>query len=376
MRRLLTISHSYVVAQNRRLAHEMARAGAGEWQVTAVAPRHFPGDLRPVALEALADEACSVEALDIALASSPHFFVYRGLRSILNRNWDVVHSWEEPYVAAGVQAAMLTSPRAALVPATFQNLVKRYPPPLRQFERYVLNRSRGWIAFGESVRETHHARPIYSERPVRVIPPGVDLDSFKPDASLRAAARTRLGWPDDVPVVGFIGRFIPEKGLRLLMRVLPRTGSAWRALFIGGGPLLAELRCFAAAYPGRVQIVTSAAHDDVPMHVNAMDVLCAPSQTTARWREQFGRMLIEAMACGVPVIASRSGEIPYVVGDAGAIVDEDDEAEWTRAIDALVRDTGRRRALAAAGLERVRQRYAWPVVARMHLSFFDELLAS
>jgi glycosyltransferase involved in cell wall biosynthesis len=76
------------------------------------------------------------------------------------------------------------------------------------------------------------------------------------------------------------------------------------------------------------------------------------------------------------VIASRSGEIPYVVGDAGAIVDEDDEAEWTRAIDALVRDTGRRRALAAAGLERVRQRYAWPVVARMHLSFFDELLAS
>ena len=64
--------------------------------------------------------------------------------------------------------------------------------------------------------------------------------------------------------------------------------------------------------------MTGVAHDDVPEYLNAMDLLCAPSQTTARWREQFGRMLIEAMACGVPVVASRSGEIPYVVGDAGA----------------------------------------------------------
>ena len=55
-----------------------------------------------------------------------------------------------------------------------------------------------------------------------------------------------------------------------------------------------------------------------------MDLLCAPSRTTPRWREQFGRMLIEAMACGVPVIASPSGEIPYVVGDAGVLVPEGD----------------------------------------------------
>ncbi len=78
------------------------------------------------------------------------------------------------------------------------------------------------------------------------------------------------------------------------------------------------------AHPGRVRVLTGVAHDDVPEHLNAMDLLCAPSQTTTRWREQFGRMLIEAMACGVPVVASRSGEIPHVVGDAGLVVDEAD----------------------------------------------------
>ena len=90
-----------------------------------------------------------------------------------------------------------------------------------------------------------------------------------------------------------------------------------------------------------------------------MDVLCAPSQTTARWREQFGRMLIEAMACGVPVVASRSGEIPHVVGDAGLLVDEADVAAWTAALDRLLADAALRRdSRRAASRARTRRRLA------------------
>ena len=115
-------------------------------------------------------------------------------------------------------------------------------------------------------------------------------------------------------------------------------------------------------------------HDEVPEYLNVMDLLCAPSQTTGRWREQFGRMLIEAMACGVPVIASRSGEIPHVVSDTGLLVDEADVARWTEAIDRLLEDADLRRDLAARGLARAHEKYAWPVVARAHLAFFEELL--
>jgi len=105
-----------------------------------------------------------------------------------------------------------------------------------------------------------------------------------------------------------------------------------------------------------------------------MDVLCAPSETTSQWREQFGRMLIEAMACGVPVIASRSGEIPHVLSDAGVLIEERDIAGLTQAIDSLLGDPGRRRELASKGLTRARERFAWPIVARAHLAFFEELL--
>ena len=374
MRRLLTIGHSYVVAQNRRLAHEMAVAGERDWQVTAVAPKRFPGDLRPIALEPLAGEACRLQPVDVALGSSPHLFFYRGLGQIAKERWDVVHCWEEPYVTAGAQVASLVPNGAAFVPATFQNIVKRYPPPLAQMERYAMRRARGWIAFAESVRDAQQTRPLYAGRPARVIPPGVDVETFRPDPAARDAVRRRFGWTDRTPVVGFVGRFVPEKGLRLLTCVLPRLKHEWAALFVGGGPLQRELEEFAHAHAHRVRVVTNAAHDDVPAYLNAMDLLCAPSRTTTRWREQFGRMLIEAMACGVPVLASRSGEIPHVLGDAAAIVDEQDEAAWVAAIDAILSDESRRTSMAAAGLERVRHRYAWPVVARMHLSFFDELL--
>jgi glycosyltransferase involved in cell wall biosynthesis len=105
-------------------------------------------------------------------------------------------------------------------------------------------------------------------------------------------------------------------------------------------------------------------------------VLCAPSQTLPRWREQFGRMLIEAMACGVPVAGSDSGEIPHVLAEAGLVLPEASADAWAGALDALLGDASRRRRLAEAGLSRVRREFAWPVVARRHLDFFDTLGAA
>ncbi|MFQ5668792.1 MAG: glycosyltransferase, partial [Candidatus Binatia bacterium] len=104
------------------------------------------------------------------------------------------------------------------------------------------------------------------------------------------------------------------------------------------------------------------------------DVLSAPSQTKPKWREQFGRMIVEAFACGVPVVASDSGEIPNVVRDAGIIVGEGDQAGWVQALGDLLENPAHRAELSKRGMERARSKYAWPVIARQHLAFFDELL--
>jgi glycosyltransferase involved in cell wall biosynthesis len=186
--------------------------------------------------------------------------------------------------------------------------------------------------------------------------------------------RTKLGWNDDVPVVGFLGRLVPEKGVPLLTDILDTVKTPWRALFIGSGPLERHLRAWSRRHPGRVAVMTDVKHEEVPQWLNAMDVLAAPSQTTDRWREQFGRMLIEGFACGVPVVASDSGEIPHVVGEAGLIVGERDVRAWSIAIARLLDEDALRRDLSTRGRERALSTYDWPIVARQHSRFFQRLI--
>jgi glycosyltransferase involved in cell wall biosynthesis len=176
-------------------------------------------------------------------------------------------------------------------------------------------------------------------------------------------------------VVGFVGRLVPEKGLDVLMKVFDGMTTPWRALVVGSGPLQDAVSAWGRRHPDRVRIVTTAQHHEVPAYLNAMDILCAPSQTTAHWREQFGRMLIEAFASGVAVIAASSGEIPHVVADAGVLVPEDDLSAWHQAIEMLTTERVRRCELARRGRQRAESIYAWPVVARQHLDFFERVIA-
>jgi glycosyltransferase involved in cell wall biosynthesis len=376
-RRLLTVGHSYVVGLNRRLAHEMARAGAGagRWEVTAAAPTFFHGDLRDITLQVEPGEPCRVEGVPARFTRKVHVMLYgRALRRLLHsRRWDLVHAWEEPYVLAGGQVARWTPAGVPLVYYLCQNIPKRYPPPFSWVERACRERCAGWIAMGETVAEAQLARG-YDRRPHRVLTPGVDPSEFRPDPAAGAAVRRRLGWePDGPPVVGFLGRLVLEKGLDLLTEALDDVTTPWRALFVGTGPREPALRRWAEKYPGRVAVETGVAHADAPAFVNAMDLLAAPSQTTPFWREQFGRMLIEAFACGVPVVASDSGEIPRVVANAGRVLPESDRAAWSATLAELLDDPAARAELSRRGLERVHARFTWPVIARGHLAFFDEL---
>ena len=373
-RRMVTIGHSYVVAANRRLAHEMAVQAGGAWEVTAIAPSRYRGDLGRIDLQPIPGEASRLAPLDVHLDRIPHVMWYVDLGSLLDASWDVVHCWEEPYVVSAAQVARQTPRDAKLVIASFQNLAKRYPWPFSAFERATMTRADGWIAFGQTVHDALAERPGYGDKPSRVIPPGVDVSRFRPDAGARRRILDPLGWSPADRVIGFLGRFVPQKGVACLLDALRSVTTPWRALFVGGGPMEGVLRQFAEEHQGRVHIETGVAHDDVPMWLNAMTLLCAPSQTTPGWREQFGRMLIEAMACGVPVVASNSGEMPCVVGDAGAVVKEDDVAAWSRTIDRLLGDDAILRDYVGRGLERAHTRFAWPVVARAHLAFFDQVM--
>jgi glycosyltransferase involved in cell wall biosynthesis len=231
------------------------------------------------------------------------------------------------------------------------------------------------VASGITVTRNLLKRPLYQARAHRLIPLGVDVAAFRPNPRQGAEVRRLLGWDaGGPPVVGYLGRLVPEKGVQMLTRVLDRLATPWRALFVGTGPLEPWLKRWARRYGDRVRICADVRHEGVPGYLNAMDVLCAPSQTFPNWREQFGRMLIEAFACGLPVIGSDSGEIPNVLEDTGVVVGERDEEKWCSELGRLLESEGARRELAAHGLERARTTFTWKVVARQHIEFFEEIL--
>ncbi len=160
-----------------------------------------------------------------------------------------------------------------------------------------------------------------------------------------------------------------------MMRAMDAVGGStpWSLLALGAGPMESNLRNWAAArgWSDRVQ-VRLVPHRDVPAYLGAADLLLAPSQTGPRWREQFGRVVIEAFACGVPVLGSDSGEIPYVIGDAGKVLPENDAGIWAKAIVEAIGSAELRAEMARRGLERV-QAYSVAAVAGQCGAYYREL---
>lgn len=357
--RVLTIGHSYIVGLNRALVREVARDP--DFDVTVAAPNFFHGDLRDLNLD-LEPSGSNLHLVGLDAKRSKHIHIFRYddamlKKVLLDGHFDVVHAWEEPYIYAGYQIARcLRGSQTPFCFRTAQNYLKRYLPPFGYFERATLARAQGWIAGASLVREAMLRRG-YPAESGSIIPLAVDLGMFKPlDEESQAAVRREVDL--DGPIIGFAGRLTAAKGLDLLMQALEmiKPTTRWSLLLLGSGPYEEKIKSWASSKNWgsrvRVKLVT---HREMPRFMGALDLLLAPSQTTHNWREQFGRMLIEAFACGVPVIGSDSGEIPRVIGDAGLVVKEDDAHAWAEAINDLLRDETARRELARKGLERVQQ---------------------
>jgi glycosyltransferase involved in cell wall biosynthesis len=166
--------------------------------------------------------------------------------------------------------------------------------------------------------------------------------------------------------VGFAGRFVEEKGLRDLVAAAHRLPGKTRLLLTGNGPMREELSRL-ARNGLEVEIVSDIRHDEMATAYARMDVLVLPSRTTPTWAEQFGRVLVEALWCGVPVIGSDSGEIPWVINTTGGglVFPEGDVETLARGLSDLREDPARREDLASTGRVSVERLFGVPAVGRV-----------
>ncbi|MBC7261794.1 MAG: glycosyltransferase, partial [Chloroflexi bacterium] len=236
---------------------------------------------------------------------------------------------------------------------------------------FNLQRADGAIAgTGEAAQRLREAGFV---GPMATIPQlGVDPEVFQP--SRNEVLRQRLGLKSFT--IGYAGRIIPEKGLWVLLDALRILNGDWQCLLVGEGPIREQWlkRSKDMGLEQRVIWVPTVPHAAVADYINAMDVLALPSLTTPRWKEQFGHVLIEAMACQVPVIGSASGAIPEVVGDAGIIVPEGDCDALARAIEHLYTCEAKRVSLGRKGRERVLAHFTNQQITQKTWLFWQEVL--
>jgi len=292
---------------------------------------------------------------------------YPGLaRAIREFRPDIIDIWEEPWALVSVQACRLRNrmlPAARIVCETEQNLNKRLPPPFEWFRSYTLRNADFVVARNREAVNVVRSHGFAG--PAEVVPNAVDESLFRPMD--RQECRAALGFARFV--VGYVGRLVEEKGLFDLVDAIAACPPAVNVVMVGSGPLAGALqaRIGRQGLGDRARILPARPLGELPRLMNAIDCLALPSHTTARWKEQFGRVIIEANACGTPVIGSDSGAIPDVVGPGGMIVPERNPQALAAAIGRLATDPSLGAAMGKLGLERVRETYTWSAVARqMH----------
>lgn len=267
---------------------------------------------------------------------------------------------------------------------TWWNLPYELKLPVALLEKYNLNYSDGIISGNQDGAEILRQRGYQGA--IKVMPQlGVDEKLFTPKSQPELAAK--LGIDNNDFVIGFVGRFVPEKGLiTLLNSLIILKDQPWKLLLLGRGNLKAELVKLAAEHQlqDRVIFVESVPHDEVVNYINLMNTLVLPSEvtynlknlTSVGWKEQFGHVLIEAMACKIPVVGSNSGEIPHVIGDAGLVFSEGNSQALADCLLQLIKKPDLAANLAEFGYQRVMDKYTNKALAKQQFEFYQELVNS
>jgi len=307
----------------------------------------------------------------ILFNGSYHWHFYpRLLRRLTALQPDVLHIDEEPYNLATWHALRLAQRRGArTLFFSWQNIKRRYPWPFSAMETYVLRRTDAAI-FGTAGAHAVWRAKGYRGREAVIPQFGIDPDLFP----MRANKTQR----QEKFSVGFVGRLVPEKGVDLLLRALAILPEEVHLTVIGAGPERIALGHLA----GHLEISEGVVFEpwisstEISERMRRLDALVLPSRTTPHWKEQFGRVLLEAMASGTPVVGADSGEIGNVIGAAGLLFPEGDYTALAAALGRLLEDSALRQRFADNGRERVMANFTQAQVAAATVSFYRQMASA
>lgn len=390
--RILVASHTYIVDLNCEKLRALSQLEPGI-EVTVVVPKTWkPGGVQNKIIETQYRDEGAFKIVPVSNFSQNH-------QGLLTFGTDLISLLREfrPQVVQSEQGSrglsyaqliafnQLLGLKAKNVFFTWWNLPYELKLPIALLEKFNLNNSHGIISGNQDGAEVLRQRGY--KGPIKVMPQlGVDETLFTPKAQPELAAK--LGIQQGEFVIGFVGRFVPEKGLLTLLQALTKLPleKPWKLLLLGRGPLQEEIIKITSEnnIQDRVILVESVPHNEVANYINVMSTLLLPSETTYKfktltsvgWKEQFGHVLIEAMACKVPVIGSDSGEIPHVIGDAGLVFPEGDVQALTNCLLQLIEKPDLTQEIGEKGYQKAMVKYTNKALAKQQYDFYQELVSN
>jgi len=233
-----------------------------------------------------------------------------------------------------------------------------------------LRRADAAVAVSRTVAALVAERYGVPRRKLRVIYNGVDVNAFAPSTQ-RSKAKQELGLDPSEPVVLNVARFAPVKGQRYLIEAVARMSVRPRCVLLGWGDDKENLRALATSLGVAERVIFAGPTRDVIRYLHAADVFVFPSL-----REGLGNALLEAMACGLPVVASDVAVLHEVAGEEEAVfVPPADSAALAAALGGLLADAGRRDALGRAARRRAEEAFTLEGMILKYQALYDELLA-
>ncbi|QLE57017.1 hormogonium polysaccharide biosynthesis glycosyltransferase HpsO [Nostoc sp. TCL26-01] len=389
--KILVASHTYIVDLNCEKLRALSQLQPGI-EVTVVVPKTWnPGGVQNKIIETHYRDEGAFKIVPVANFSQNH-------QGLLTFGTDLISLLREfrPQIIQVEQGSrglaytqmivlnQLLGLKAKNIFFTWWNLPYELKLPIALLEKYNLKHSHGIISGNQDGAEILRQRGYQGK--IKVMPQlGVDETLFTPQSQPELAAKLGIT-PDDF-VIGFVGRFVPEKGLLTLLQALVNLqDKSWKLLLLGRGVLREELMKIATEnnIQDRVILLESVPHHEVANYINLMSTLVLPSETTYKfktltsvgWKEQFGHVLIEAMACRVAVIGSDSGEIPYVIGDAGLVFPEGDANALANCLSQLIDNPDLTQQLAENGYQKAMVKYTNKALAKEQFEFYQSLVNS
>jgi glycosyltransferase involved in cell wall biosynthesis len=324
---VLVVGHAQIRDSNRNVYRALARLGLG---VTLLVPDRWSSAFGKIDVEPRPDVAVELIAGRIAGRhhSNTYWFVDGVARTAAACGAAAIYVDEDPAGFAAWQAARVARRHGlGLVVLAVQNIFKQYPPPFATIQRFVLQTARAAVTNSSdataTLRRRGYSGPFFAKP--------LTTDARPLDAADRRAVRERYGMRP--PTFGYVGRLVTEKGVDVFLDALATLPGA-QGLIVGDGPERSQLARHAErlGLANRVRFAGAVSPEEATAVIGALDALVLPSRTMPNWSEQFGRVLVEAMAAGTPLVASASGAIPEVVGDAGILVAEGRADELARGL--------------------------------------------